>query len=83
MKKENLRPVNKIAEEILRNWPNNFPQEPKVIAAQLAQIADSREHVGYFLGTTLIDDFIASASQWTGPDGTRLKNELKQWLRVK
>lgn len=74
-----VRPINEIAYDIYKAWPNVSPAARPYLDAMRKldtiedmYIADSAQ--------SIVSYFLANASSFRGEDARRLKNELKQIL---
>ena len=76
MQQNNIRPVYKIAEEILNDWrAPHFAARPYLSA--MLTINDHLENYGHDTAKSIILYFLSNASTYRGNKAKELKKELK------
>lgn len=74
------RPLNVIAQEITKSWPNpSYSAEPYLAAMRsLGKVTDN---YGADSGESIVVYFLANASGWRGETARRVKAELKAMVK--
>lgn len=74
------RPLNIIAREILKTWPN-IAQGAKPYVSALLCLRTVNESYYQDDAKSLVLYFLSNASTWRGPDARRIKAELKAMVK--
>ncbi len=79
---EKVRPLHEIADEIKRLWrPIYFAAQPYV--NEMQKIAEPDDKVGFYeYGTGMVLGFLGNAQTWRGEDAKRIKEELRNRLKI-
>jgi hypothetical protein len=82
-----MRPLNKIAAEIVTLWKDK-PPSPKVVwfslpyVRAMLDLTSCRDMYGMEYGDMIVAYALNNMSHWRGDDAKRIKSELKQHLEA-
>ena len=74
-----MRPINRIAHDIMRTWHRPYFGSVPYLQAMLS-LDNIDEDYGADSARSVVLYFLSNATTWRGPDARRLKAELKENL---
>lgn len=74
-----MRPINRIADEIIRTWHRPYFGAVPYLHAMLS-LDTIEDMYGADSGRSVVLYFLSNATHWRGADAKRLKAELKEHL---
>ncbi len=78
--KTNVRPLNVIAQEIVKDWSKVYFGAQPYLAAMLTLNSIEDKYI-FDSGKSIVLYFLSNASTWRGETAKRIKAELKAMLK--
>jgi hypothetical protein len=75
-----MRPLNIIARDIARHWPDPYyAARPYLLA--MSRVEKITDTYYYDSASSIVRYFLSNAGTWRGPEAHRIKAELKEMLK--